>query len=180
MVDTEELWLVFENEGFSLTHFLFKTQPGSQASGPDGQIILRWHQDQFQQEVSSNIHLGGLCFGTITYKVAISKQFLNFYYCVTLCFQLTKCLFSTHGWAGGRALHILVADEAGLAMGWADHQELRLSAVARSLWDGLADSGRCLSSDSAWPLDDTKTRMTMFRGAQQKTGNLHLYTHVAK
>ncbi|CAJ1387519.1 unnamed protein product [Effrenium voratum] len=25
-----ELWLVFENEGFSLTHFLFKTQPGSQ------------------------------------------------------------------------------------------------------------------------------------------------------
>ena len=28
---SEELWLVFENEGFSLTHFLFKTQPGSQA-----------------------------------------------------------------------------------------------------------------------------------------------------
>eukprot|EP00913_Durusdinium_trenchii_P031012 g29045.t1 len=26
----QELWLVFENEGFSLTHFLFKTQPGSQ------------------------------------------------------------------------------------------------------------------------------------------------------
>lgn len=26
----KELWLVFENEGFSLTHFLFKTQPGSQ------------------------------------------------------------------------------------------------------------------------------------------------------
>ena len=30
ILQAEELWLVFENEGFSLTHFLFKTQPGSQ------------------------------------------------------------------------------------------------------------------------------------------------------
>lgn len=47
---TKELWLVFENEGFSLTHFLFKTQPGSQVwlcesfpmAGRDFLVVSIW------------------------------------------------------------------------------------------------------------------------------------------
>ena len=95
---SEELWLVFENEGFSLTHFLFKTQPGSQAR-------------ESPPVVAFNI-----------IQLSILSCFL----------KLGKHFVQLHLVAGGRAVHFLVAGEAGSAVGWTSHQELCLPALAGS------------------------------------------------